>query len=153
MLKSGTYIVIVATSLLVLQAANADIAPSEVVSDDYGAVEKSLTKATGDPVSGRKVFINRKQGNCLACHVNSEMSEQTFHGEVGPSLDGVADRWTQGELRGIIINSKKVFEGTIMPAFYRDAGFNRILKKFEGKTILKAQEVEDVVSYLLTLKE
>ena len=134
-------------------ASFAEIAPSEVIADEYGAVTASLTGVSGDPTSGRKIFMNRKQGNCLACHVNSEMSEQTFHGEVGPNLDGVADRWTQAELRGMVVNSKKVFEGTIMPAFYRDSGFNRILKKFEGKTILKAQQVEDVVAYLLTLKE
>ena len=81
------------------------------------------------------------------------MSEQTFHGAVGPVLDGVADRWTAAELRGMLVNSKKVFEGTIMPAFYKDNGYNRILKKFEGKTILKAQQVEDVLAYLQTLKE
>jgi sulfur-oxidizing protein SoxX len=97
--------------------------------------------------------MNRKQGNCLACHVNSEMSEQTFHGAVGPVLDGVADRWTAAELRGMLVNSKKVFEGTIMPAFYKDSGYNRTLKKFVGKTILKAQQVEDVLAYLQTLKE
>jgi sulfur-oxidizing protein SoxX len=53
----------------------------------------------------------------------------------------------------MLVNSKKVFEGTIMPAFYKDNGYNRILKKFEGKTILKAQQVEDVLAYLQTLKE
>ena len=140
-------------SLSFVQAASGEIAPSDVVSDDYGAVVASLTGVPGDPSNGRKVFMNRKQGNCLACHVNSEMSEQTFHGAVGPVLDGAADRWTEAELRGMIVNSKKVFEGTIMPSFYRDYGFNRTLKKFEGKTILKAQQVEDVVAYLLTLKE
>ena len=128
------------------------IKPSEVVFQD-GAVMDSLTVHLGDPANGRKVFMNRKQGNCLACHVNSEMSEQTFHGEVGPVLDGVADRWTAAELRGMLVNSKKVFEGTIMPSFYKDSGYNRTLKKFVGKTILKAQQVEDVLAYLQTLKE
>jgi sulfur-oxidizing protein SoxX len=99
------------------------------------------------------LFMNRKKGNCLACHVNTEMSEQTFHGEVGPELDGVADRYETEALRGILVNSKMMFEGTIMPAFYKDAGYNRTLKKFIGKTILEAQEVEDVLAYLLTLKE
>ena len=134
-------------------ASFAEVAPSDVVADEYGAVTLSLTGVSGDPVNGRKVFMNRKQGNCLACHVNSEMSEQTFHGAVGPVLDGVADRWTAAELRGMLVNSKKVFEGTIMPAFYKDNGYNRILKKFAGKTILKAQQVEDVLAYLQTLKE
>ena len=96
--------------------------------------------------------MNRKKGNCLACHVNTDMAEQTFHGEVGPELDGVADRWNTAELRGILVNSKKMFEGTIMPAFYRDSGYNRVLKKFDGKTILSAQEVEDLLAYVATLK-
>ena len=51
------------------------------------------------------------------------------------------------------VNSKNMFEGTIMPAFYRDSGYNRILKKFDGTTILSAQEVEDLLAYVMTLKE
>ncbi len=116
-------------------------------------MELALTGVAGDAASGRKLFMNRKKGNCLACHVNSDMAEQTFHGEVGPELDGVADRWNTAELRGILVNSKNMFEGTIMPAFYRDSGYNRILKKFDGKTILSAQEVEDLLAYVMTLKE
>ena len=63
-------------------ASFSEVAPSDVVADEYGAVTASLTGVAGDPANGRKVFMNRKQGNCLACHVNSEMSEQTFHGAV-----------------------------------------------------------------------
>ena len=102
---------------------------------------------------GREVFKNRKQGNCLACHVNAEMPEESFHGEVGPEMTGAADRWSAEELRGIVSNSKMMFEGTIMPAFYRDTGLERPLKKFAGQTILTAQQVEDVVAYLQTLTE
>ena len=81
------------------------------------------------------------------------MSEESFHGEVGPPLDGVADRWTPEELRGIVSNSGQTFEGTIMPAFYIDSGYTRPLEDFAGKSILTAQQVEDVVAYLMTLKE
>ena len=134
-------------------SANAEgVAPTKVMFSD-GAITASLTGQAGDPVEGRKVFVNRKLGNCLACHVNAEIPEQPFHGEVGPPLDGVADRWEAAELRGIVSNSKKMFEGSIMPAFYIDAGYERPLEKFEGKSILTAQQVEDVVAYLLTLKE
>ena len=129
-----------------------DVMPANVVFND-GAIGVTLTAQAGDPAAGRKVFMNRKQGNCLACHVNEDMSDQSFHGEVGPALDGVADRWEAAELRGIVVNSKMMFEGTIMPAFYKDGGFERNLKKFQGKSILNAQQVEDVVAYLLTLKE
>ena len=130
----------------------ADVMPANVVFND-GAISATLTAQAGDPAAGRKVFMNRKQGNCLACHANEDMSDQSFHGEVGPALDGVADRWEAAELRGIVVNSKMMFEGTIMPAFYKDGGFERNLKKFQGKSILNAQQVEDVVAYLLTLKE
>ena len=129
-----------------------DVVPANVVFND-GVVGAALTAQAGDPAAGRKVFMNRKLGNCLACHANEDMSDQSFHGEVGPALDGVADRWEAAELRGIVVNSKMMFEGTIMPAFYKDAGFERNLKNFQGKSILNAQQVEDVVAYLLTLKE
>ena len=128
------------------------VKPSEVVFEE-GVVTASLTGKAGDPAAGREVFANRKQGNCLACHVNSDLSELSFHGEVGPSLDGVGDRWSEAELRAIVANSKMVFEDTIMPAFYIDSGYERPLEKFAGKPILTAEQVEDVVAYLLTLKE
>ena len=129
-----------------------EVAPGAVAYEE-GVVSASLSGMSGDAAEGRKVFMNRKLGNCLACHENADMPEQPFHGEVGPSLDGVADRWEEAELRGIIANSKLMFEDTIMPAFYIDAGYSRPLEKFDGKSILTAQQVEDVVAYLLTLKE
>lgn len=118
-----------------------------------GAVAAPLTSTPGDAASGKQTFINRTLGNCLACHEVTELSDHPFHGQVGPSLDGVADRYSEEELRAIIVDSKSVFEDTIMPAFYRTDGFNRVGKKFAGKTILQAQEVEDVLAYLKTLKE
>ena len=138
---------------LLTSAVNSEpVAPSAVKFED-GVVMASLTGVAGDAVNGREVFKNRKQGNCLACHVNAEMPEESFHGEVGPEMTAVADRWSAGELRGIVSNSKMMFEGTIMPAFYRDTGLERPLEKFAGQTILTAQQVEDVVAYLQTLTE
>ena len=148
-----TTITFVAGAALASFATAETVAPADVQFDEYGAVAASLTGVAGDAANGRKVFMNRKKGNCLACHVNDDMSEQSFHGEVGPELNGVADRWETAELRGIVVNAKKMFEGTIMPAFYRDAGFNRTLKNFDGKSILSAQEVEDLLAYISTLKE
>lgn len=71
---------------------------------------------------------------------------------VAMSLTGVADRRSEAKLRGLLVNSKNTFEDTIMPAIYRTDSFTRNMKKFEGKTILSAQEVKDVVAYLMTLK-
>lgn len=136
-----------------LGAATAEpIGPADVQITDQ-MVSASLTGVPGDPANGRKVFANRKKGNCLACHANADLSEMLFHGEIGPALDGVADRYEEPQLRAILVNSKAVFPDTIMPAFYVDSStLRRVMSKFQGKTILTAQEVEDVLAYLLTLK-
>ena len=142
----------VAAATIAAPAIAGTVAPDNVAYNE-GAVEQSLTGVAGDAAKGRDVFAGRKLGNCLACHVNSDRDDQSFHGEVGPPLDGVADRWSEAELRGIVSNAKMMFDGTIMPAFYIESGYTRPLGKFEGKSILSAQQVEDVVAYLMTLKE
>ena len=121
------------------------------IEDD--AIKTSLTGKPGDPANGKKAFLNRKKGNCLACHVVSSLKDQPFHGEVGPPLDGAASRWSEGEIRLRIVNPKVLNEDTIMPSFYKSDGFHRVLKKFKGKTVISAQEVEDIVAYVMTLKE
>jgi sulfur-oxidizing protein SoxX len=110
----------------------------------------SLTGVPGDPVKGKKLAINRKKGNCLACH-QMPIPEQQFHGEVGPNLSGVGNRLTEAELRLRMVNSKAINPDTLMPAFHKVA-LNRVLKKFKGKTILGAQEIEDIIAYLITIK-
>ena len=110
-----------------------------------------MTGVAGDPVKGKKIAIGRKAGNCLACHA-MPIPEQQFHGETAPSLYGVGNRLSAGELRMQLVNSKVTNEDTMMPSYYRTFGFERPLKKFVGKTIISAQDVEDVVAYLQTLK-
>ena len=116
-----------------------------------GAIAKSLTGRPGNAANGRKLAINRKLGNCLACHV-MPIPEQTFHGLVGPDLNGVASRRSAGEVRLLIVNPKLANPDTIMPAFYRKDGLHRVMKKFQGKTMLSAEQVEDLVAYTMTLK-
>ena len=114
-------------------------------------IDKSLTGQPGDPANGRKLAIDRKLGNCLACHV-LPIAEQPFHGDVGPDLSETGGNLSEGELRLRVVDSKVLNPDTIMPAFYRNAGFERVLKNFQGKTMLSAQQVEDVVAYLMTLE-
>ena len=143
---------VLATTALASEASE-PIAPDKVAIQD-GELVQSLTGKKGDSAAGRNWFIGRRLGNCLACHANKETSDEQFHGEVGPPLDGVADRYDEAQLRAIVANSKAVFgEQTLMPGFYRVSGLNRVADKFAGKTILSAQQVEDVVAYLMTLKE
>ena len=140
-------------------AGAAEIAPGDVVYED-GAIAVSLTGQPGDPARGREVLGSRSLGNCVACHAVSEMSDIPFHGEIGPMLDGAGDRWTEAELRGIVANAKEMFPGSMMPSFYRVDGYTRPGNAFTGKAaddtfgpLLTAQQIEDVVAYLVTLKE
>jgi sulfur-oxidizing protein SoxX len=129
-----------------------DIPPADVTITD-GVLAQPVSDAPASAAEGRKFFADRRLGNCLACHANSEMSEQQFHGEVGPSLDGVAERWTAEQLRAIVVNSKAVFgEQTVMPGFYSLEVGKNVAKNFQGKTILTAEQVESIVAYLATLK-
>ena len=59
------------------------------------SLPKSLTGAPGNADAGRKVFLTRTLGNCLACHQVSSLKSEEFHGEFGPSLDGVATATTR----------------------------------------------------------
>ncbi len=134
------------------------IKPMDVVFVD-GAIDTSLTGAAGDPAAGR-VIMNKGAGNCIACHAVSDLAEFPFHGEIGPTLDGAADRWTEAELRGIVSNAKEMFPESMMPSFYKTSGFVRPGNAYTGKAaegdldpLLTAQQIEDVVAYLLTLKE
>ncbi len=120
----------------------------DVVDD---SLPKSLTGAPGNAAAGKKVFLTRTLGNCLACHQVTSLKSQEFHGEFGPSLDGVASRYTEAQLRLIVADPKRIFTDTVMPAFYKNDGLSRVRPEFVGKTILTAAQVEDVVAFLKTL--
>lgn len=136
-----------------------DTAPKDVVFDG-GKVEASLTGTAGDPANGIKVMTTNALGNCVACHTIAALPDVQFPGNIAPPLDGVAGRWSEAELRGIVANAKLTFEGSFMPAFYKTEGFIRPGGGYTGKApegdlppILTGQQIEDVVAYLLTLKE
>lgn len=139
--------------------AFSETAPTDVVFVD-GAIEASLTGVPGDPEAGAKVMRTAALGNCVACHQLDAMPDMDFQGDIGPQLDGAAERWSEGQLRGIVANAKMTFDETFMPAFYKTEGFVRPGAAYSGKApegalppIMSAQQIEDVVAYLLTLKE
>ena len=148
-----------AVAMAVATPAISETAASDVMFDD-GAVAASLTGVPGDAANGKKVMTTAALGNCVACHPIGAMPEVPFHGDIGPPLDGAADRWSEAELRGLVANAKMTFDGTFMPAFYKTEGYVRPGAGYSGKApegplppVLSAQQVEDVVAYLLTLKE
>ena len=117
---------------------------------DGNSIPKSLTGKAGDAVAGKKLAVHRKKGNCLACHV-MPIPEEQFHGEIGPDLSDAGSNYSEAELRMRLVDPKVLNPDTIMPAFLKADGHD-VLKKFKGKTILKAQDIEDIIAYLMTLK-
>lgn len=148
-----------AVAMIGSAAAAAEIGPREVKFNEDGAIEASLSGKSGDATAGAEIMATKSKGNCIACHEVSALKDSPFHGGVGPMLDGAGDRWTEAELRGLVANPKMTFEGTVMPSFYQIDGFTRPGDAYTGKAaqgdltpLLSAQEIEDVVAFLMTLK-
>ncbi|MCW8957239.1 MAG: sulfur oxidation c-type cytochrome SoxX [Gammaproteobacteria bacterium] len=116
------------------------------------SVAEPLGGLQGDPVRGRAIASSTEDGNCLACH-QLPIPEESFHGTVGPDLSQIAARLSEGEIRLRVVDEKRINPMTIMPGYYRHPDtFNQVSQDFAGKTFLTAQQIEDVVAYLVTLK-
>ena len=114
------------------------------------SIPASLTGAKGDPVRGRAIVANRQVGLCLLCHTGP-FPEERFQGNLAPDLRSAA-RLSEGEIRLRLVDPARVNPQTIMPAYYRTEGLARVAPAYRGKTVLSAEQIEDVVAYLLTLK-
>ncbi len=120
----------------------------KVFGDD--AIAASLTGAKGDAARGRAIIANRQVGLCLLCH-SGPFPEERFQGELAPDLRSAA-KLSEGQIRLRIVDPGRVNPETIMPAYYRSEGLTRVAPAFRGKTILTAEQIEDIVAYLLTLR-
>ena len=52
-----------------------------------------------------------------------------------------------------LANSKRLNPETIMPAYYQTDGLTQVAKNLQGQPLLAAQQIEDVLAYLVTLKQ
>jgi sulfur-oxidizing protein SoxX len=116
------------------------------------AIPAPLTGAKGDPTRGRAIVANRQVGLCLLCH-SGPFPEEKFQGTLAPSLQGAGSRSSEGQLRLRIVDASRFNPETIMPPYYRTEGLTRVAKAFAGKPILSAEQIEDVVAYLETLRD
>jgi sulfur-oxidizing protein SoxX len=118
-----------------------------------GGIEQRLPGAgAGDAARGRTIVANRQVGLCLLCH-SGPIPEEQFQGNLAPDLSGAGLRWTEAQLRLRIADSSQINPATIMPSYFRSTGFTRVAPAQQGKSILTAQQIEDVVAYLQTLRE
>ena len=121
------------------------------VASGEDAIQKSLTGAPGDPVRGRAIVTSRQVGLCLLCH-SGPFPEERFQGNLAPGLEGAGSRGSPAQLRQRIVDSSQINPATIMPAYHRIEGLTRVAPAFQGKPVLSAQQIEDVVAFLMTLK-
>ncbi len=137
-----------------MRVAAAIVAVACMVSVAHGqeAIPQSLTGAKGDPTRGRVIVGNRQVGLCLLCH-SGPFPEERFQGDLAPDLKGAGARWSEGQLRLRIVDSGRINPASIMPAYHRSEGLVRVAPAWRGKTILSAEQIEDVVAFLMTLKD
>jgi sulfur-oxidizing protein SoxX len=117
-----------------------------------GAIRTPLTDQPGDATRGRRIVLDRDRGDCTICHA-MPLPQRQFHGTIGPPLDGAGSRYTAAELRLRVVDPKVLNPATLMPAYYNVTGLHRVLERYRHQPILTAQEVEDVVAYLATLRQ
>jgi sulfur-oxidizing protein SoxX len=110
-----------------------------------------LEGAAGDAARGKAIVLDRHVGLCLLCH-SGPFPEERFQGDLAPSLAGVGARLSEGQIRLRIVDASRVNPKTIMPAYFRTEGLTRVAPSQRGKTVLTAQQIEDVVAFLVTLK-
>jgi sulfur-oxidizing protein SoxX len=118
----------------------------------HEAMPHSLTGAPGDPARGRAIVASRQVGLCLLCH-SGPFPEERFQGQLAPDLRGAGRRWSEGQLRLRLVDPGRINPATIMPAYHRTEGLVRVAPAHRGKPILTAAQIEDVVAFLMTLRD
>jgi len=114
-------------------------------------IPEPLVAGSGDAARGRTLMVARESANCVLCHAVPDTAVR-FSGDVGPTLAGIGARLSVAQLRLRISDNLRVNPATVMPSYYKSDGFDRVALQYAGKPILTAQEVEDIVAYLASLK-
>jgi sulfur-oxidizing protein SoxX len=149
MTRRAVLLAVILASIATPGFSQEQLRPYAVVRDSIPA---SLTGKPGDPGRGRAIVVNRTVGLCLLCH-SGPIPEERFQGTLAPSLAGAGARWSEGQLRLRLADAARLNPDTIMPPYYRLDDLQRVAKTFAGKPLLTAEQLEDVVAYLATLKE
>lgn len=119
---------------------------------DMAGIPASLTGSIGDPARGRRLIVDADKGNCLACHRVPAISEEPAHGDLGQNLNTVGARFTEAQLRQLIVDPKVLYPNTVMPAYHALPDFPRVPAGLTGRTVLTPGEVEDVIAFLKNLR-
>jgi sulfur-oxidizing protein SoxX len=145
--QCGAWLAVAALALPSPAVAQA-LQPYVVAGD---AIAASLTGAPGEAARGRALVLNRTS-TCILCH-SGPFPEEKFQGDLAPNLAGAGTRWSLGQLRLRIVDGSRLNPATIMPSYYRVDGLVRVGAAWRGKPILSAEQIEDIVAYLASLRE
>ena len=137
--------------VLALVLALSALSGAALAADGAAADAIRLTGGPGDAARGRAIVASRQLGLCLLCHP-APIPEERFQGNLAPDLAGAGARWTESQLRARLVDARRLNPQTIMPAYFRTDGLTRVGTAWQGKTLFGAQQLEDVVAYLVTLR-
>ncbi len=137
-----------ALSAWVAAPAAAQVVPWQATGD---GIAQPLTAEPGNAQRGRAIVASRQQGLCLLCH-SGPIPEERFQGNLAPPLDGAGKRLTAAQLRLRMADSRQVNPDSLMPPYHHTGGLAQVNRAFSGQPILGAQQIEDVVAYLVTLQ-
>ncbi len=115
---------------------------------DVTPVPLAAVPASAD--MGRAIFGDRDAGNCVLCHRITGL-DVPFQGDVGPDLTAVGERLSPAQLRFRIVDASRLNPATVMPAYFRTEGLNRVAEAYRGRTVLTGEQVEHLVAYLSSL--
>jgi len=115
-------------------------------------IPQPLTATPGDAARGRAIVASRQTGLCLLCH-SAPIAEERFQGNLATDLAGAGSRWSEAQLRLRLVDARQLNPASMMPAYYRADGLQRVGEAWQGRSILSAQQIEDVVAYLRTLRD
>ena len=134
-------------ALLILAPARAT---SQTTASD--AMDQPLTNVPGDAKRGREIVASRQTGLCLLCH-SGPFPDAHLQGNLASNLAGAGSRWSAAQLRARIVDARSVNPDSLMPAMHKIQGDADVGRAWRGKPVLDAQQVEDVVAFLQTLRE
>lgn len=115
------------------------------------AIPAPLTATPGDAARGRAIVTDRRVGLCLLCH-GGPFPEEAFQGDLAPGLAGVGGRLDAGQLRLRVADARRLNPASLMPAYLRRDGATRVGAAWQGRPLLDAQQIEDVVAFLGSLR-
>lgn len=111
----------------------------------WAAAQTPEAVSLASPDRGKALLLQRQDSGCVLCH---QVQGLPAGGALGPSLVGLPERSSKAQARERIADARRFNPQTIMPAYFSTEGLDNVASPYKGQTILTAQALEDILSYL-----